>query len=226
MRIVLLGPPGSGKGTQAKLVEQRLGMPQISTGDIFRKAIAGKTELGVEVEKYLSAGALVPDDLTTGLVRERLMQKDAEKGFVLDGFPRTLGQAAGIEGILREHGWELDAVVHINVSAETLVPRLASRRTCPSCGMMFHLEHRPPDEEGRCTVCGTPVVTREDDGEETIRKRLAVYFAQTAALTDYYRKKSKLIDVDGEGEVEEVFARMLAALKQRGKVPGGTETRR
>jgi len=217
MRIVLLGPPGSGKGTQAKLMEQRFGIPQISTGDIFRKAIAGKTALGAQVEKYLSAGTLVPDDLTIGLVRERLMQKDVERGFVLDGFPRTVPQATGMEEILRERGWELDAVININIPTEVLVPRLALRRTCPSCGMMYHMKHRPPDRDGRCTVCGSSVVTRPDDNVETVRKRLAVYFAQTSALVDYFRKKSKLIDINGGSGVDEVFASVHAALKQRCK---------
>ena len=219
MRIVLLGPPGSGKGTQAKLMEQRFGIPQISTGDIFRKVVAERTDLGNRVGKYLEAGALVPDDLTVDLVRERLAQKDVETGFVLDGFPRTVPQAVGVEGILREHGWELDAVINIDIRTEVLVPRLALRRTCPSCGMVYHMEHVPPGQDGRCTACGSTVVTRSDDNAETVKKRIAVYFAQTSALVDYYRKKSKLVDVDGGGEVEEVFRGIQAALEQRGKAP-------
>ena len=222
MRIVLLGPPGSGKGTQAKLLERHFGIPQISTGDIFRKAVAAKTELGDRVAKYLEAGALVPDDLTVGLVRERLKQSDVGRGFVLDGFPRTVPQAVGIEEILREQGWELDAVVNINTPTEVLVPRLALRRTCPTCGMVFHLEHRPPDGDGRCTACGSAVVTRPDDNVETVKKRIAVYNAQTSALVDYYRKKSKLIDVDGMGDADDVFDGIQAALEQRRK---GSERR-
>jgi adenylate kinase len=219
MRLVLLGPPGSGKGTQAKLLEQRFGIPQISTGDIFRKAVAAKSDLGNRVAKYLDAGALVPDDLTVHLVRERLAQKDVETGFVLDGFPRTVPQAEGVEGILREHGWELDAVINIQLRTEVLIPRLAMRRTCPSCGMVYHMEHVPPGQDGRCTACGSAVVTRADDDAETVKKRIAVYLAQTSALVDYYRKKSKLIDVDGGGEVEEVFSGVRAALEQRGTAP-------
>jgi len=219
MRIVLLGPPGSGKGTQAKLMEKRFGIPQISTGDIFRKAVAAKTDLGNRVGKYLDAGGLVPDDLTVGLVRERLTQKDVEAGFVLDGFPRTVPQAVGIEEILRERGWELDAVININIPTEVLVPRLASRRTCPVCGMIFHMEHRPPDEAGRCTACGSPVVTRLDDNADTVKKRIAVYFAQTAALVEFYRKKSTLVDVDGGGGVDQVFMGIQTALEQRRRGP-------
>jgi len=217
MRIVLLGPPGSGKGTQAKLIQQQFGIPQISTGDIFRKAVAEKTDLGNRVGKYLEAGTLVPDDLTVALVRERLAQKDVEAGFVLDGFPRTVPQAVGVEDILRERGWELDAVINIKVRTEVLVSRLAQRRTCPSCGAVFHLEHVPPGQDGRCTDCGNMVVTRADDNPETVKKRIAVYLAQTSALVDYYRKQSMLVDVEGERDVNGVFRALLAALEQRQK---------
>jgi adenylate kinase len=220
MRIVLLGPPGSGKGTQAKLLEKRFGTPQVSTGEIFRKAVAAKTELGGRVSKFLDAGALVPDDLTIELVRERLAGKDVEAGFVLDGFPRTVPQAVGVEEILREHGWELDAVVDIKIDIDVLVPRLALRRTCPSCGTVYHMEHVPPGRDGRCTSCGAELVSRADDNAETVKKRIAVYFAQTAELVDYYKKRSKLVEVDGRGDVNQVFGEILAALEARGKAAG------
>ena len=221
MRIVLLGPPGSGKGTQAQQMERRFGIPQISTGDIFRKAVAAKSELGERVAKYLDAGALVPDDLTISLVRERLAQKDVERGFVLDGFPRTVPQAAGVEGILREHGWELDAVINITMPMDALVTRLTMRRVCPSCATIYHMEHQPPGADDRCTVCGSRVVTRRDDNAETVKKRMAVYSAQTEALVDYYRKTSKLVDVNGGGGVDEVFEEILAALDGKSKGPEG-----
>ncbi len=220
MRIVLFGPPGSGKGTQAKLLERRFGVPQISTGEIFRKAVAAKTELGARVAEFLVTGALVPDELTVDLVRERLAQKDVEAGFVLDGFPRTVPQAVGVEEILREHGWELDAVVDIKIDTDVLVPRLALRRTCPSCGTVYHMEHVPPGRDGRCAACGSALVSRADDNAETVKKRIAVYFARTAELVDYYRKRSMLVEVDGGGGVDEVFKGILAALEARGKAAG------
>jgi adenylate kinase len=217
MRIVLLGPPGSGKGTQARLLQNHYGVPQISTGDIFRKAISEKTPLGVEAEKYVSRGALVPDDLTIGLVRERLRQKDTAKGFILDGFPRTIPQAKGVEEIFKELSWELDAVVYIDVPQGVLLKRLVLRQTCPSCGMVYHLEHRPPAYESKCDECGGPLETREDDNEGTFEKRLAVYFSQTSPVVDYYRLKSRLVKIDGSGSAEEVFESINAALGDRRK---------
>ncbi|MBN1504873.1 MAG: adenylate kinase [Candidatus Eisenbacteria bacterium] len=215
MRIVLLGPPGSGKGTQAQRMEKRYGVPQISTGDIFRKAVAAKSELGAKVATYLDAGALVPDDLTMSLVRERLAQEDAERGFILDGFPRTVPQAVGVEEILREHGWELDAVINISIPTDVLVSRLTMRRVCPSCKTIYHMVDHPPGPNGLCTVCGTPVDVRPDDNVETIKKRMAVYSAQTAAVVDYYRKKSALIDVDGGAERDKVFDSIQKALEEK-----------
>jgi len=217
MRIVLLGPPGSGKGTQAGLLQNHYGIPQISTGGIFRRAISDKTPLGVEAEKYVSRGALVPDDLTIGLVRERLQQKDAAKGFILDGFPRTIPQVKGVEEISAELGWELDAVVYIDVPQGVLLERLVLRQTCPSCGTIYHLEHRRPSHDGTCDECGTSLETREDDNEETFEKRLSVYFSQTLPLVDYYKLGSRLVNIDGSGRVEEVFENINAALCDRRK---------
>ncbi|MCX5800769.1 MAG: adenylate kinase [Candidatus Eisenbacteria bacterium] len=215
MRIVLLGPPGSGKGTQARLLKDHYGILQISTGDIFRRAIAERTPLGVEAEKYVSTGALVPDDLTIELVRNRLQQKDTARGFVLDGFPRTIPQAKGIDEIFEEFGWELDAVVYIDVPDDVLLERLVHRQTCPSCGMMYHRDSRPPVDEGTCDECRTPLEVREDDNEETFKKRLAVYFSLTSPLVDHYRHESRLLDIDGSGGVEEVFENISAALDDR-----------
>jgi adenylate kinase len=217
MRIVLLGPPGSGKGTQAGLLHDHYGIPQISTGDIFRRAISEKTPLGVEAEKYVSRGALVPDDLTIGLVRERLQQKDVAKGFILDGFPRTIPQAKGVEEIFAELGWELDAVVYIDAPQDVLLKRLILRRTCPFCGTVYHLEDRRPANAGICDECGTSLETREDDNEETFKKRLTVYFSQTLSLVDYYKLRSRLVNIDGSGRVEEVFENINAALCDRRK---------
>jgi adenylate kinase len=217
MRVVLLGPPGSGKGTQARLLHNHYGIPQISTGDIFRRAILEKTPLGVEAEKYVSRGALVPDDLTIGLVKERLQQKDAAEGFILDGFPRTIPQAKGVEEIFAELGWELDAVVYIEVPRDVLLKRLILRQTCSSCGTVYHPEHRRPAHEGICDECGKSLETREDDNEETFEKRLTVYFSQTLPLVDYYRLRSRLVDIDGSGRAEEVFENINAALCDKRK---------
>ncbi|KPJ60946.1 MAG: adenylate kinase [Latescibacteria bacterium DG_63] len=220
MRVVLLGAPGSGKGTQAKLLQEHFGIPQISTGDIFRKAIADGTALGAQVEKYVSNGVLVPDELTIRLMRERLSQGDVEKGFVLDGFPRTIPQVEGVETILKELGWKLDAVINIDVPEEILVRRLALRRTCPSCGMMYHLENRPPAEEGKCDECGAQLETRADDSEETVRKRLNVYLSQTAPLVDYFERGSQLVTIDGSGRVEAIFDNIRTALSKRSRDSG------
>ncbi|UCF79510.1 MAG: adenylate kinase [Candidatus Eiseniibacteriota bacterium] len=220
MRIILLGAPGSGKGTQARLIQDHFGIPQISTGDIFRKAIADGTPLGAEVEKYVSGGALVPDSLTIRLVRERLSHEDVRRGFVLDGFPRTIPQAKGIEEILAELGWELDAVVNIRVSEEVLVSRLALRRTCPACGMMYHMENRPPVSEGECDECKTALEVRADDSEDTVRKRLGVYLSQTTPLVEYFERTSRLVNIDGAGRVEEIFDNIRLELEERARGPG------
>lgn len=180
MRMVLLGPPGSGKGTQARLLENHYGIPQISTGEIFRRAIAKNTPLGIEADKYVSKGELVPDDLTIELVKERLQEKDAAKGFILDGFPRTIPQAEGIGRMALELGWQLDAVVYINAPERILLGRLVERQTCSVCGMMYHRVGKPPIREGICDKCGGLLGTREDDNEETFKKRLAVYLSQTS----------------------------------------------
>jgi adenylate kinase len=220
MRIVLLGAPGSGKGTQARLLQEHFGVPQVSTGDIFRKAIADRSPLGLEVEQFVSGGTLVPDLLTIRLMKERLSQEDVKKGFVLDGFPRTVPQAEGIEEILKGLGWNLDAVINIDVPEDVLVRRLALRRTCSSCGMMYHLENRPPALEGKCDECGAALGTRADDSEETIRKRLGVYLSQTAPLVDYYGRASQLVNIDGSGQVESIFDNIRTALSAREQSSG------
>ncbi len=213
MRLVLLGPPGAGKGTQAQRLEQELGLVHISTGDIFRANIKNKTPLGQKVEAYLSEGKLVPDELTIDLIWDRLEQ-EADRGYLLDGFPRTIPQAEAFTRGLNERGTELDAAILIDVAEPVLVQRLAGRRTCPKCGATYHVQDAPPKEEGICDVCGTPLVQREDDREETVQNRITVYQESTEPLIDYYEQEGKLIRIDGDRSADEVFASIRAALEQ------------
>ena len=204
MRIVLLGPPGSGKGTQAEFITEKLGVPHISTGDMFRKAIEEGTELGKEAKKYLDSGQLVPDEITVGIVKERLNKSDCEKGFLLDGFPRTVAQAEALDGILKEKDTGLDAVININVPREELLKRLTGRRICRNCGATYHIIFNPPAVENTCDKCGGELYQRKDDTEETIINRLEVYKKQTEPLIQYYKEKGLLKDIDGGQSIEEV----------------------
>lgn len=212
MRLVFLGPPGAGKGTQAGRLAQRLGVPHVSTGEIFRAAIAAGTPMGNLARPYVESGRYVPDDIVVGIVRERLEAEDCAAGFVLDGFPRTPGQAEALDRLLEERGTPLDAVVHLVVDDDTVVRRLSGRRVCPRCGAIYHLEAGGAAAGGHCARCGAALVQRDDDREDVVRRRLAVYREQTRPLVEYYRGRGLLVDVDGEGSVEDVAGRIEQAL--------------
>lgn len=215
MYLVLIGPPGSGKGTQAKRLAERLGYFHLSTGDILREAVKEGTPLGLEAKKYMEEGKLVPDEVVIGIVKERLSSPDCEKGVVFDGFPRTLSQAEALDRIFNELGKRLDLVVEIEVSEEEVLKRLTGRRTCRNCGAMYHVLFDPPKVEGICDKCGGPLYQREDDKEEVIRERLRVYRKDTEPLVTYYENKGVLVKVKGEGPIEEVQQRLSEAIGVR-----------
>ncbi len=212
MRMILLGPPGAGKGTQAKLLVDRFGIPQISTGDMLREAVKAGTPLGKEAGEYMERGALVPDGVVIGLVRERLLRPDCRPGYILDGFPRALSQAEALGKILVELATPLDHVVSLEVPTEELIVRIAGRRTCRTCGAMYHVRFSPSRVEGRCDVCGGETVQRPDDTEATVRRRLEVYAEQTAPLIRYYDEQDLLRRVRGTGAAQEIFQQILRAL--------------
>ncbi len=212
MYLVILGPPGAGKGTQAKFLSEKLNIPHISTGDIFREAIREKTPLGVKANRYIEKGELVPDEVTVGMIKERIGREDCQKGFLLDGFPRTVAQAEALEKILKEKGLSLDGVIALYVPDEVILERLTFRRSCPQCGRVYHLKYNPPLKEGVCDKCGIPLVHREDDKEEVIMNRLKVYYEKTNPLIDFYKKRGILIEIDGRGAIEEIAKSILEVL--------------
>lgn len=213
MQIILLGAPGSGKGTQAKVLAERRGIPHVSTGDMLREAVRNGTELGRQAEPIMKSGGLVPDDLMVGIIRERLAQNDAREGFVLDGFPRTVVQAEKLDGLLTQgNGSQTPRVIHLLVPDEVIVQRISARRSCPVCGSVFHLEHAPPKLADVCDQCGGALVARADDTEEAVRKRLEAFHRQTMPVVEYYQAKGWLRSVDGLGAVDEVFERIDKAL--------------
>ncbi|MFZ5659445.1 MAG: adenylate kinase [Pseudomonadota bacterium] len=214
LNIVLLGPPGVGKGTQAKRLSQVLGIPQISTGDMLRAAVAQGTPLGQKARAQMESGGLVSDDVVIGLIRERLQAPDAQTGFLLDGFPRTRAQAEALDEMLAGMGKRLDAVLHLTLEDEEIVRRLSGRRLCPSCGAIFHVVYNPPKAEGICDHCGGELVQRADDQPEVIRERLRVYAEQTEPLVDYYRQLPGYRRISAEGRPEQVEALLLRALKR------------
>ena len=216
MRLVLLGAPGSGKGTQAQRLEARRGVPQVSTGDLLREAVAAGTPLGLAAKTVMDAGQLVVDDIMLGIIRERLAKPDAARGFILDGFPRTIAQADGLAGQLADLGLTLDAVVLLDVDPEVLLRRMAGRRSCRRCGRVFHLESNPP-KPGETCADGKPhdLFQRPDDNEQTVRERLAVYAERTRPLIEYYAKKGMLKRVDADGTLEAVDARIERVLQRR-----------
>ncbi len=214
MNLILLGPPGAGKGTQAKKIVEKYGIPHIATGDILRDAVAKGTELGKKAKEYMDRGELVPDDIVIGIVKERLQQPDCEKGFLLDGFPRTLKQAEALDEMLKELGKKIDAVIYIDVPEEEIVKRIVNRRTCRKCGAVYHLIYAPPKEPNKCDKCGGELYQRDDDKEETVRQRFRVYMENTAPLIEYYEKKGLLYRVDGTKSIDEVFAQIEEILKK------------
>ncbi len=215
MRLILLGPPGAGKGTQAKLLMSRLGVPQVSTGDMLRQSVADGTDLGRKAKSFMDRGALVPDEVVIGIIEERLRQPDCKGGYILDGFPRTLAQAEALSKALMSLSASLDRVLSVEVPEDDLVKRLAGRRVCRGCGSMFHVDTHPPRRIEVCDKCGDALYQRDDDKEETIRHRLRVYLEQTEPLIAYYEKRGLLTQIDGRGTIEEISQRIDRAL-QRG----------
>lgn len=205
MKIIMLGAPGAGKGTQAKMIAEKFGIPHISTGDIFRSNIKEGTELGMEAKKYMDQGLLVPDELTVKILLDRVAKEDCAGGYVLDGFPRTIPQAEVLDEALNKLNDKIDYAVNVDVPDENIVKRMSGRRACLKCGATFHVEHIPPKQEGICDSCGGELVLRDDDKQETVQNRLKVYHDQTQPLIDYYSKKGILKSVDGTKEMRNVF---------------------
>lgn len=212
MKIIMLGAPGAGKGTQAKMIADKYGVPHISTGDIFRANIKNGTELGMEAKKYMDQGLLVPDELTVRILLDRVSQDDCKNGYVLDGFPRTIPQAEVLDSELTKLGDHIDYAINVDVPDENIVKRMSGRRACLTCGATYHIEHVPPKKEGICDVCGSELVLRDDDKPETVKNRLNVYHEQTQPLIDFYTEKGVLKTVDGTVPMEEVFAAITAIL--------------
>lgn len=212
MRLILLGPPGAGKGTQAKRLVEKYGIPQISTGDMLRAALKAGTQLGKEAKTYMDAGKLVPDSVVVGLIEERIKDADCANGFMLDGFPRTVAQADSLKSVMDKAGLKIDHVVSIEVANEELVERLTGRRTCRSCGSGYHVQFDPSKVEGVCDKCSGELYQRDDDKEETIRNRLKVYADQTEPLIAYYKAAGVLRPIAGTGSIDEIFARITSVL--------------
>ena len=206
MKIIMLGAPGAGKGTQAAMISEKYGIPHISTGDIFRANIKNGTELGKEAKTYMDAGKLVPDELTVRILLDRVAQDDCKNGYVLDGFPRTIPQARVLDEELAKMQDHVDSAINVDVPDENIVGRMSGRRACLKCGATYHIEHLPPKKEGICDACGSKLVLRDDDKPETVQKRLAVYHEQTQPLIDYYAGQKILHTVDGTKDAKEVFA--------------------
>ncbi|RCX13971.1 adenylate kinase [Fontibacillus phaseoli] len=213
MNILFMGPPGAGKGTQAEVIVNEFGIPHISTGDAFRLAIKQGTPVGIKAKEYMDQGLLVPDDVTVGIVRERLQQSDCENGFLLDGFPRTLSQAEALEDLLSGLGKELDHVINLKVDRNKLLARLTGRRICKSCGSTYHVIFNPPVQEGVCDKCGGELYQRSDDNEESVGTRLDEYINKTAPLLTFYEDKGLLRQVDGEQEIGTVSKEIVSILR-------------
>jgi len=212
MKLVMLGGPGAGKGTQAKIIAEKYAIPHISTGDIFRANIKEGTPLGLKAKSYMDQGALVPDELVIDLVTDRLTWDEAKDGFVLDGFPRTIPQAQALEEALTQMGTALDYAIDIEVPDQNIIDRMGGRRACVSCGATYHLVNIPPKQEGKCDKCGSELILRDDDKPETVSRRLEVYHAQTQPLIDYYKEKDVLREVDGTARMDDVFQAIAAIL--------------
>jgi adenylate kinase len=213
MRLIILGAPGAGKGTQAAMLSEKLKVPHISTGDIFRNNIKGGTELGKKAKEYIDKGQLVPDAVTIDIVKDRLEQQDCTNGFILDGFPRTIPQAEYLDEVLKDHlKLELDFALNILVLDSEIIKRMSGRRVCPNCGASYHLVYKPTKEKGSCDLCKTPVVQRDDDKEETVLQRLQIYHKQTEPLISYYKNKGKLKTVEGREDVNHTSSDVVKAL--------------
>ena len=212
MKIIMLGAPGAGKGTQAKKIAEKYQIPHISTGDIFRSNIKEGTELGMKAKAYMDQGGLVPDELTIGMLMDRIQKDDCKNGYVLDGFPRTIPQAESLTNALNERNQKIDYAVNVDVPDENIVNRMSGRRACLSCGATYHIVYKPSKVEGICDVCGDKLVLRDDDKPETVKKRLSVYHDQTQPLIDYYKEAGVLAYVDGTQDMEKVFSDIVAVL--------------
>ena len=213
MRVILLGPPGAGKGTQAASIASEINIPHISTGEMFRAALKEGTPLGLEAKKYMDSGELVPDDVVVGMVNERIQQSDCKNGFLLDGFPRTIIQAQKLDETMESDGLKIDLVINLQCSDRTVLSRLTGRRVCRNCGAIYHIENMPPKQDGICDKCGGELYQRDDDKADTILNRLEVYRNSTEALIDYYRQKDLLKNVDANAQREETLNAMLALIK-------------
>ena len=212
MKIIMLGAPGAGKGTQAKMISDKYAIPHISTGDIFRANIKNGTELGKQAKEYMDKGQLVPDELTVKILLDRVAQEDCKNGYVLDGFPRTIPQAEVLDKALTELGDHIDYAIDVNVPDENIIKRMSGRRACLTCGATYHIEHVPPKKEGICDACGNELVLRDDDKPETVKNRLDVYHKQTQPLIDYYTEKNILKTVDGTVDMMDVFGAITSIL--------------
>lgn len=212
MRLLIMGRPGAGKGTQAVNIREYYNIPHISTGDMFRAAMKNETKLGLLAKSYMEKGALVPDSVTIGIVRERLLEDDCKKGFLLDGFPRTIAQAEALDQILKEQNIKLDSVLDVNVDKSILVDRMVGRRVCKNCGATYHVKFNKPKKDGICDECGSPLIQRPDDTSATAENRLSVYDANTAPLLDYYKKQNLLKTVNGDQSFEKVFSDIKTVL--------------
>ncbi len=212
MNLMLFGAPGAGKGTQAKFLIEKYNIPQISTGDILRAAIADKTEMGMEAKKFMDDGKLVPDSTIIGIIKDRLKENDCKNGFILDGFPRTLAQAEALDELMKNMNISLDKVISLNVPDELIVGRISGRRVCNSCGASFHVEFNPAKKDGTCDYCNGELIIRKDDNAQTVKSRLEAYHSQTTPLINYYKNQNLFIELDGTKEVNEVTKDMIEAL--------------
>ncbi|NBJ70528.1 MULTISPECIES: adenylate kinase [Clostridia] len=214
MNLILMGLPGAGKGTQAEKINEKYNIPHISTGDMFRLAIKEGTDLGKKAKEYMDRGELVPDEVTNGIVKERLSKDDCKNGFLLDGFPRTIAQAEALQSLLRDINQSIDYVIHVDVPEEKLVERLTGRRICPTCGTTYHVVYNPPKEDGICDKDGSSLIQRDDDKPATVKKRLSVNIEQTKPLLDFYDEKGYLVTVNGDQDIDQVFQDIQAKIEK------------